>query len=216
MATTLYANPYDTGAKGWYFKSLADFERQYKKHLPVEEYEIDFIDGSAQASTLFEMMKVNQANLGDFFEQLDDFEDMPEHEQAALYYAVTNLGIDDLDRARKRVDDAIRVTKGDARAYAEEYIDAIGGVGELPKNVIEMYFDYEHFGRDAKIDLEEDDPAHDLSNEEYGLELVDDLGSSNVNAEFYFDMDAFARDLRLGGDVSEFEFNDSTWTTDYR
>jgi len=33
----LYANPYDITAHGWYFSTAEDFEKKFKKHLPVED-----------------------------------------------------------------------------------------------------------------------------------------------------------------------------------
>lgn len=192
----LYANPYDISARGWYFTSLEDFEQKFKKHLPVEEYEIDFIDGSTEAAALFKILKVNQGNVAEFFERLDDFESMNEHDQAALYYVMEEANItDDLDEALKLVDDEVRVMEGDAKDYAYNYIDSIG---EIPKKLADMYFDYESFG---------------------GEEMIDDIyGRGNIPtdlAQRYFDYDAFARNLVLSGDIHEFRYNDKRWVTDY-
>lgn len=218
--TKLYANPYDISARGWYFGSLDEWETKFKKHLPVEEYEIDFIDGSDEALALFKILKVNQVNVAEFFERLDDFESMNEHDQAALYYVMEKANItDDLDKALKLVDREVRVMEGDAKDYAHEYIDQIG---EIPKKLADMYFDYESFGRDVKYDLDSDDPNDaerlEMDDADLGEEVIRDIYGRDVPAELvtrYFDYDAFARDLRLNSDIHEFEYGGKRWVTDY-
>jgi antirestriction protein len=238
---TLYANPYDISARGWYFKSAEEFDRKFAAHQPVEEYEIDFIDGNDFESELFKSMHVNQSNVTEYFERIEQIGDMRDHELAALHFALQELSMDDVDEALRLAQDEIRVTEGDAEKYAEDFIDNIGGVGELGEDTREMYFDYEKFGRDIRGDLldsrvsdaryearrqgEDEDEAEQevidefdsIEDEDLGIDFVRDVGMESVgNAEFYFDMEAFARDLKLNGDVTEFEYLGKTWTTDYR
>lgn len=217
----LYANPYDTSARGFYFSSAAEFEKQYKAHLPVEEYEIEFIDGSSEDAKLFDALRVSQAfDLERYFDEIVALND---HDKAALYYYLKYYDSSaDLDDALRAVDDEVRVFEGDVKAYAENYVDDMGGVAELGKKLVEQYFDYEAFGRDLAYDLDADDPDDarllDMSDQKRGEEYVDQMGSVadlGKNAENYFDMDAFARDLELGGDVTEFDFAGTTYTTDY-
>ena len=52
---------------------------------------------------------------------------------------------------------------------------------------------------------------------EYAEQLVDDTGMLDAmpeNLRMYFDYEAFARDLRLSGDVSAFTFNGTTYIWD--
>jgi antirestriction protein len=64
---TLYAQPYDIEAKGFYFTSWEDFEAKADKNLnswggKVEEYEFQFIDGEGSQELL------DRVSLKDFFE----------------------------------------------------------------------------------------------------------------------------------------------------
>jgi len=221
----LYANPYDISAKGWYFKDADDFDAKYKKHLPVEEYEIEFIDGTREEADLFKAMGVNQGNVREFLDVIGQLDN--EHDQAAFYYVVEQYPSkhksdpEGWAEALEKVEDEVRVMEGDSKAYAEEYIDNIGGVGQLDKKTVEMYFDYEAFGSALEQDLNPDEEGDryylDMNDYERGEAYVDSIGFDSLGkaAEEYFDMDKFARDLDLGGDVSEFVFAGKTWTTDY-
>jgi len=55
----------------------------------------------------------------------------------------------------------------------------------------------------------------DMSNEDYGYEYVEMLGGvkelSKQTQESYFDYDKVARDMELGGDVIEFEYDGNTY-----
>ena len=216
----LYASPYDITAHGWYFSSEEEFEKKFKKHLPVEEYELDFIDGSDEAATLFKILKVHQANIAEFFSRLDDFEALNEHDQAALHFLMEEANVTaDLDKALKLVEDEVRVMEGTAKDYAYEYIESVGAI---PKNLVDSYFDYEAFGRDVKYDLDPDTHADqarlDMDDADLGEEMLRDMYGREIPADLaerYFDYDAFARDLKLNGDVHEFRFGGKRWVTDY-
>ncbi|MBW2672229.1 MAG: antirestriction protein ArdA [Deltaproteobacteria bacterium] len=220
--TVLYANPYDITAGGFYFRSAEQFEAKFRARLPVEEYEIEFIDGSSEDAALFGAMGVYQGpSIARFFDEVVTLE---EWEKPALFYVMDNHGVTDLDEALLLVRDEVRVMEGRMKDYVENLIDDLGGVGELGKNNAEMYFDYETFGRDLGFDLNADDPDDEyylnLSNQERGEEYVDSIGGvaelGKEIGERYFDVDAFARDVELGGDATEFDFAGSTYVTDYR
>ena len=92
--------------------------------------------------------------------------------------------------------------------YCWQYIDDCGGISEaLSRETLELYFDYESFGRDLKMDLdEEDDWERDLldkSDYDCGEEYVDSLGGveelSNDTIENYFNIEGFARDCQYDG-----------------
>lgn len=160
--TTLYAQPYNMDAQGFYFHSFEEYETKSENLRDrfgnvVEEFEIQFIDGDDAA--LFEACGINQSNLATWF---DDIEDKDENEKIALYFLTGELGYT-LDQAIDKVEDVI-IYEGDAKEAAEELFD-------------ECY-------------------AHTIPE----------------NLRFYFDMDKFARDLEIGGDFNEFEFNGTTYT----
>lgn len=74
---------------------------------------------------------------------------------------------------------------------------------------LEMYFDFESFGRDLRLDsyiadVEEDDPDYadmlmDMDDEELGEHYVDAIGGvgelSRITLEMYFDYDRYGHDL---------------------
>jgi antirestriction protein len=215
----LYANPYDTSAKGWYFKSVEEFEKKYERHLPVEEYELDWIDGPEEDRELFEALNVGPAKIEEFFELVDDLQT---DEKAALYYLLRYHGSSgvDLGQLLILVRDDVRVREGTSKEYVYDLIDDLGGVDQLGGNAVEMYFDYESFGRDLAFDLDEEEDAHylDMTDQERGEAYVDDRGGVaelGETAERYFDHESYARDLELNGDVTEFDFAGTTYTTDY-
>lgn len=218
----LYAQPYAFDEKGFQFDSLEDYESKFRKNLPTEEYEIIFLDGSDEARELFNAMAVKHpGDVEEYFNNLDSFEMLSEYEQAAAFYAMTELNQDCHYAILQAKRGDINVIEGDEKDYADNLIDSLGGPAELGKKTLETYFDYEAFGRDVKIDLdtEDEDDAHilEMSDADAGFYVFENWGEPSKRImERYFDMDAFARDLRLGGDVSSFEYAGRTWTTDYR
>ena len=222
-AISLYANPYDISARGWYFSDDEDFAKKYKKHLPVEEYGIEWIDGPEEDRELFEALNVDSGNLEQYFELIDELNDP---DKAALYYLLRHRGMgpkETLDDLLQMVDDEVRVFEGNSKEYVEEYIDSAGGVGEaFSKEVIERNFDYERFGRDIGFDMDPDDEGDAfylaMSEQERGEEYVDSMGGVaelGKNAETYFDVDSVVRDMELNSEIAEFDFAGQTFTTDY-
>lgn len=89
------------------------------------------------------------------------------------------------------------------------YVDEVyGSVEQLPDETIEMYFDYERFGRDWAMDIDEyEEPEAQeyyeqfSSDREYGEAIVDDFGgvaeAIGDRAARYFDYAAFGRDVAM-------------------
>ena len=151
---TLFANPYDIEAEGFYFKDMAEYDQKYKANKnsmgqPVEEYEIDFIDGDTDDAKLFQALKINQANLEKYF---DDILPMNEEEKAALYHSMNVIGMDLEDAIDDAKDNKYHVRQGTIKEYAEEYIDEVYGE---PKTDLEQflarYYDPESFARDLEL-----------------------------------------------------------------
>lgn len=78
--TQLFAQPYDISATGFYFETA----EEYKKNAnalrneygdPVEEFEIQFIDGEEIDCDLARTIGLNQANLVQFLDCIDDWDE---------------------------------------------------------------------------------------------------------------------------------------------
>lgn len=162
FSTTLYAQPYNLDAQGFYFHSVEEFETKSENlrdrfGYPVEEFEIQFIDGDG--ANLFEASGINQSSLPIWF---DDITMLDDHEKIALYLLTGVLGYS-LDDAMTKIDE-VSIFHCDAQEAAEELFDSC-----------------------------------------YAQDIPDNL-------RFYFDMEKFARDLEIGGDFNEFEYNGKTYT----
>lgn len=162
FSTTLFAQPYNLDAQGFYFHSTEEFESKSENlrdrfGCPVEEFEIQFIDG--EDSDLFEACGINQSNLFTWFDEISILDD---HEKISLYFMAGVLGYS-LDSAMNKIGE-VNIFHGDAQEAAEELFD--------------------------------DCYAHAIPE----------------NLRFYFDMEKFARDLEIGGDFNEFEYDGTTFT----
>ena len=77
MTNTYHATPYDISAAGFYFQTHEEYLKQSASHRneygdPVEEYEIQFIDGDNYR--LFGALGINQANLKNWFERFEELD----------------------------------------------------------------------------------------------------------------------------------------------
>lgn len=144
-----YAQPYNPDARGFYFSSEEDYEQKSSEcldafGLPVEEFEIQFIDGSGQESDLFRAFGVNQANLGQFVAIIDD---VPEYQLPALFYLCDVLGYS-MEDAMKKLDD-VTICSGRLEDAAEDLFDECYA-HEIPEN-LRIYIDYARFARDCEL-----------------------------------------------------------------
>ncbi len=160
----LHAQPYNFDAVGFYFKSAQEFATKSEgltdSHgLPVEEFEIQFIDGDTGDAQLFDACAINQTNLDVWF---DEIETLDTREKVALFYLVDGAGYD-LKQAQEKIDDVV-LYECRLREAAEEIFDECH-LERIPEGV-RCYIDYEKY----------------------------------------------ARDLELGGELTEFEFVNSTYT----
>lgn len=145
--TTLYAQPYNLDAVGFYFESLEEFETRSENLTdrfgqPVEEFEIQFIDGDD--SELFEACGINQSNLDVWF---DEIENLEEPRKAGLYCLCGCIHYR-LDIALQKLDD-ICLMQCSLKEAAEELFDELY-LPEVPESV-RFYIDYEKFARDCEI-----------------------------------------------------------------
>jgi len=71
---TMYAQPYDLDATGFFFDSFEEYEEKAEKNInsygqPVEEYEIQSLESSYP-------VEVTQGDLEEWLEQSEQWEDM--------------------------------------------------------------------------------------------------------------------------------------------
>ena len=76
----LHAQPYDISANGFYFETAEEFQAKFKDNKndygdPVEEYEIQFIDGEDIDVDLQKAWGLNQANYADYLDAASDWDE---------------------------------------------------------------------------------------------------------------------------------------------
>lgn len=153
METTYYAQPYDLDARGFYFRDHAEYQTKVRAcrnayGQAVEEFEIQFIDGTALDCALFEALGVYQSNLCAFITKLDEWSD---DDKTKLIIAVGEGGYS-FDIETGNLDDIEIDLYADfnMRELAEQFIDD-GLFGDIPPSIA-SYIDYDAVARDLSID----------------------------------------------------------------
>lgn len=160
--TKFYAQPYDISASGFYFDSFEEYQTKADKCRndygdKVEEFEIQFIDGERIDCAFAEAFQVNQANLGRFFELVDEWED---GEKVRFIIANGECGYGfnpDTDNIESMDLDVYEVES--LKELAEQFIDE-GLFGEIPAH-LQNYIDLEAIARDLSVDYAMTDIAGD-------------------------------------------------------
>ena len=80
ITNTFHAQPYDMDKKGFYFTDMASYEAGVEAS-GAEEFELQFIDGDD--AQLFNACGINQANLEEWF---DDVEMLDDHESHSAFH----------------------------------------------------------------------------------------------------------------------------------
>ena len=155
MTITLHAQPYDISATGFYFTSSKDYRKKAKalKNAygdPVEEFEIQFIDGEHIDCELAEAIGLNQANFVDFLECAEAWEDW---QKINMIIATGELGyaFDPQDDPDHYGIDLYHVPT--MRELAEQFVDE-GLFGEVPEQ-FQFYVDYDAIARDLAVEYSE-------------------------------------------------------------
>lgn len=152
----LHAQPYDLSANGFFFESYETFRRKAAANRndlghPVEEYELQFIDGDELDSALFRALGVHQANVKDYLRACTTWGD---DEKRRVIIAVGEAGYA-FDLTTDTPDDLeVDIYEMDSlRELAEHFVDE-GLFGPIPESIA-GYLDYDAIARDLSMDYAE-------------------------------------------------------------
>lgn len=150
MTISLYANPYNFDAKGFYFSSYEEYTEKQTSCFDsfgqqVEEFEIQHIDG---AGDFAHILPPDQSNLEEWLEQAKEFDLLSEDEQQAVKWLVEDIG-KDMNEAIEKAGDVCIFT-GTREEYAQEFVDDCYDL-ERKMGDLAQYFDYDAFGRDLEL-----------------------------------------------------------------
>ena len=151
---TYHATPYDISATGFYFQTLEEYQKKAAEHRneygdPVEEYEIQYIDGEGGDCDLFHTLSVNQANLNIWF---DDFEGaFTDEELVKVLYLSGEFGLSMKEILERDLDD-VYLFEGSPKDYAERYLEDSGILDAVEKAGLNpFYIDTDAYARDMEI-----------------------------------------------------------------
>ena len=153
MTLIFYAQPYDLSAEGFYFRSVEEYTKQAATLKngygdPVEEFEIQFIDGEEIDCGLAKAWGVNQANIDGFIEAAIDW-----HDDLKTRYIIAVLECGYSHDQFVENPDGIEIEFyeiGGMKTLAEQFVDE-GLFGEIPKPLVN-YIDLEAIARDLSVD----------------------------------------------------------------
>ncbi|MDI7774702.1 antirestriction protein ArdA [Asticcacaulis sp. EMRT-3] len=150
---TLYAQPYDTSAIGFYFDSEADYLaksaglRNAYGQL-VEEFEIQFIQGEGLDCHLFGALGIHQGSVGGYF---DAVEIWSADDKIRVIIAIGEAGYSfDLGSDSPDKFEVDLYACESLRDLAIQFVDD-GLFGDIPDS-IQNYLDYDSMARDLSID----------------------------------------------------------------
>ncbi|MDP2205349.1 MAG: antirestriction protein ArdA [Alphaproteobacteria bacterium] len=158
--STLYAQPYDFYAAGFYFDTAEEYTEKAANNRNsygeiVEEYEIQFIDGEYIDCALFKALGIHQGNFGPYLQACDDWR---EDEKRKVILAVGECRYT-FDFATVTPDnfevDIYEVEN--LKELAEQFVDE-GLFGEIPQSIAN-YLDYDAIARDLGFDYTETEIA---------------------------------------------------------
>jgi hypothetical protein len=145
--STFFAQPYSLDAVGFYFETLEAYTVKSESLMdafgnPVEEFEIQFIDGDD--CELFSACGIDQSNLNLWFEIIIDLAD---HEKAALYY-LCSVSSYNLENALDKLEE-VNLSEGNLKDVAETLFDEFY-LDDVPVSV-RAYIDYEKYAQDCEM-----------------------------------------------------------------
>lgn len=146
---SFYAQPYSLDAQGFYFTDYEDYTAKAEALRdsfghPVEEFELQFIDGDSEEADLFTASGVNQANLEQFFDEVLTLDD---HQKPAFFYLTSVLNCS-IEQALDKIDEP-SIYEGELKEAAEQLFDECY-LSDIPESV-RNYIDYAAFARDCEM-----------------------------------------------------------------
>lgn len=151
--TTLFAQPYNIEAQGFYFKSAKDYQAKAEGNCNrfgqfVEEYEIQFIDGEAIDCELARAIGLSQCNFARFFDLVDEWDD---DQKVRFIIAVGECGYDfDLESGDIDGFDIDLYAMTSLRKLAEQFVEE-GIFGDIPER-LQFYIDLDAIAHDLAVD----------------------------------------------------------------
>ena len=155
MTITLFAQPYDITATGFYFTTTEEFDEHASKLTNdygerVEEFEIQFIDGDDIDVALAKAIDLTQCSFAAFLECAERWEDW---EKINVVIAVSECGCEfDPDDSPDSLDIDIYAAES-LRELAEQFVDD-GLYGDIPES-LQFYIDYDAIARDLAVEYSE-------------------------------------------------------------
>ncbi len=151
--TQLYAQPYDLSACGFYFESADEFNAESRRLRndhgePVEEFEIQFIDGEDIDAALAKAWYLSQASFAAF---LDAAESWSDDDKIRYIVAVDECGYSHEQAADDPDIDLYELNS--LRELSVHFVEE-GLFGEIPES-LQFYLDYDAIARDLSADYSE-------------------------------------------------------------
>ena len=156
MTTTLYAQPYDISAQGFYFTSAQEYDSaaatlRNSYGDPVEEFEIQFIDGDDIDCELAKAFELHQGTIKQFFDAVEDWD---EQEKTIFIIAVGECGYCFDPRTTHPNDFDVELYQLDSlKELAEQFVED-GLYGDIPES-LQFYIDTDAMARDLAVDYGE-------------------------------------------------------------
>ena len=151
--TLFYAQPYNLSAEGFYFKTAEQFAEKSNGLTdpfgqPVEEFEIQLMDGGQLTCELFEAWRPGQGDIGRFITACDDWS---EENFLMAIIALRDLGYRPDQVSDDPEDLPIKLYRiGGLKELAEEFVED-GLFGDI-QDRLAPYLDYDAIARDLSYD----------------------------------------------------------------
>ena len=154
--TTLFAQPYDITANGFYFDSYEDYEEKVARLRnssgdPIEEFEIQYIDGEDIDSDLSQAWELNQMTIQSFFTAVDDWD---EDQKLKFIIAVGQCAYAFDYKSGDPQDFDVDLYQLDSMKELAEHFVEEGLYGEIPER-LQYYIDTDAMARDLEVDYSE-------------------------------------------------------------
>ncbi|WP_413207591.1 antirestriction protein ArdA [Rhodospirillum sp. A1_3_36] len=160
MTITLYAQPYNIDATGFYFDSIDHYQQRASLcrdgfGQPAEEFEIQFIDGERLDAALALAWDLHQGSFPAFLEAAETWDD---DQKRRFIIAVGECGYDRDQCAQDP--DAVEIDLYQGITLCElagQFVEE-GLFGDIPEP-LRFYIDYDAIARDLSMDYSETEIA---------------------------------------------------------